>query len=199
MFYEIEKNDHGLPHDPLKAIVAPRPIGWISSLNKDGVANLAPYSFFNFVAAPPPIVMFSSATPKDSQNNIEVTGEFVCNFASSDLREAINKSAAHLPNDQDEFEYAGLEKAPSKLVKPPRVAASPAHLECVYLQTVVLPWDPDREIQWSVILGRVVGVHIKDAFIEDGIVATQKMEPLARLGYLDYGELGNVFSLPRPD
>lgn len=199
MFYETSKNDHGLPHDPLKAIVAPRPIGWISSLNLGGVPNLAPYSFFNLVAAPPPIVAFSSGTPKDSQNNIEATGEFVCNFATSDMRDAVNKSSAHVGNDEDEFLLADLESAPSTLVKPPRVAASPAHLECVYLQTVVLPTDPKLEIQWSLILGKVVGVHINDEFIKDGLVLTHDMNPLSRLGYLDYGLLGDTFSLPRPD
>ena len=199
MFYETAKNNHGLPHDPLKAIVAPRPIGWISSLDENGVANLAPYSFFNLVAAPPPVVMFASGTVKDSQNNIEKTGEFVCNLATAALADAVNDSSAHVPPDVDEFDVARIEKAPSRLVKPPRVAASPAHLECVYLQTVVLPHDPKTEIQWSMVLGKVVAVHIADEFIKDGLVDTAALTPLSRLGYLDYGLLGEVFSKARPD
>ncbi len=198
MFYETAKNDHGLPHDPMKALVVPRPIGWISSLNANGTPNLAPYSFFNLVASPPHIVAFSSGRRKDSQSNIEETGEFVCNLATEDLRHAVNDSAAHVGPDVDEFELAGLEPAPSTLVKPPRVAAAKVHLECVYLQTVPLRGQDGADTVWSLVLGEVVGVHIDDAFIKDGIVQTGAMAPLARLGYLDYGVLGDVFALPRP-
>ena len=139
MYYEIAANDHGLPHDPLKALVAPRPIGWISSLSADGVPNLAPYSFFNMLAVSPAIVGFSSGMRKDSQNNIEETGEFVYNFASVDLIDAVNISSSHVPNTVNEFELAGVTAVASTCVKAPRVAEAHAHLECEYLQTVALP------------------------------------------------------------
>lgn len=198
MFYDTRTGHHGLPHDPMKALVTPRPIGWISSLAPDGTANLAPYSFFNLVAAPPPIVAFSSGNRKDSQRNIEETGEFVCNLATGDLRQAVNESAAGVDAGVDEFEIAGIEKAPSELVKPPRVAAAPAHLECRYLRSVTLCEAGEGRIGWTLILGEVIGVHIEDRFIRDGIVDTAALQPLSRLGYLDYGLLGEVFSLPRP-
>ncbi len=198
MFYETARNDHGLPHDPMKALVVPRPIGWISTLNAGGVPNLAPYSFFNLVASPPHIVAFSSGRRKDTQDNIEATGEFVCNLATDDLRNAVNDSAAHVASDVDEFDLAGLTPAPSRLVKPPRVAAAPVHLECVYLQTVALRGRDGADTVWSLVLGEVVGVHIADEFIKDGIVDTSAMAPLSRLGYLDYGVLGKIFALPRP-
>ena len=199
MYYEIEKNDHGLAYDPLKALIAPRPIGWISSMSTAGVLNLAPYSFFNMLAARPAIVGFSSATRKDSQSNIEETGAFVCNFASLDLIEAVNTSSAHVPSDVDEFRLAGVTPLESRLVKPPRVAEARAHLECQYIQTVPLPHDPKTEIAWSLVLGRIVAVHIDDSFIQDGLVDTQAMEPLTRMGYMDYGVLGSTITKSRPE
>lgn len=199
MYYEIEANDHGLPHDPLKALVAPRPIGWISSLSKGGSPNLAPYSFFNMLAASPAIVGFSSATRKDSQTNIEETGQFVYNFASVDLIDAVDMSSSHVPSDVNEFELAGVTAVDSKLVKPPRVAEAHAHFECEYIQTIELPYDPDKEILWSLVLGRIVAVHIDDKFIEDGLVDTLAMGPLTRMGYMDYGVLGSRITKPRPE
>jgi len=124
LHYDATLRDHGLPHDPFKALVAPRPIGWIGTLDAEGRANLAPYSFFNAVGDRPPLVMFSSAGFKHSQANVEATGEFTCSLATWDLREAMNQTSAPLPPDIDEFEYAGLEKAASRFVKPPRVAAA---------------------------------------------------------------------------
>lgn len=199
MYYETETNDHGLPYDPLKALVAPRPIGWISSLSKDGVPNLAPYSFFNMFAASPAIVGFSSAMRKDSQTNIEETGEFVYNFASVDLIEAVNTSSSHVPHSINEFEIAGVTQAPSNIVKAPRVAEARAHFECEYIQTVELPYTPGKGVPWSLILGRVVAVHINDKFIEDGMVNTLAMEPLTRMGYMDYGVLGDKITKARPE
>lgn len=119
MYYETATNGHGLPHDPLKALVAPRPIGWISSLDTDGTLNLAPYSFFNLLATNPAIVGFSSASKKDSQSNIEATGEFVCNFASVDLIDKLNATAKHVPAHVNEFELAGLTQIESRLIKAP--------------------------------------------------------------------------------
>ena len=199
MYYEIAANDHGLPHDPLKALVAPRPIGWISSLSADGVPNLAPYSFFNMLAVSPAIVGFSSGMRKDSQNNIEETGEFVYNFASVDLIDAVNISSSHVPNTVNEFELAGVTAVASTCVKAPRVAEAHAHLECEYLQTVALPHVSGKEIPWSLILGRVVAVHIDDAFIKDGLVDTVGMQPLTRMGYMDYSVLSHTITKERPE
>ena len=138
MFYETEKNDHGLPHNPFKAIVAPRPIGWISTLDKDGKANLAPYSFFNAVCDTPPIVMFSSTGYKDSVSNIDATGEFVCNMANLGLKDEMNQTSASVAHEISEFDLAGLEMAASRLVKAPRVAKAVTALECKHLQTLRL-------------------------------------------------------------
>jgi len=195
MFYDAVANTHGLKHDPMKALVAPRPIGWISSLDKDGRANLAPYSFFNLLATTPTLVGFSSGNIKDSQNNIQATGDFVCNIASAHLIDQVNASAAPVPAGDDEFEIAGLGKADSQLVAAPRVAEALVHLECRYVQSVPLLTDP---MPWTLIIGRVVGVHIDDSLIENGMVDVQKINPLSRLGYLDYGVLGEVVAKPRP-
>jgi len=198
MYYEAKANNHGLPHDPLKALVAPRPIGWISSLSKDGVPNLAPYSFFNLLATSPGIVGFSSGMRKDTQTNIEEMGEFVYNFASVGLIDAVNISSSPVPSDMNEFELAGMTPIASRLVKPPRVAEAHAHFECEYIQTVELPSSPGQEIPWSLVLGRVVAVHIDDIFIKDGLVDTLAMEPLTRMGYMDYGVLGSKITKARP-
>jgi flavin reductase (DIM6/NTAB) family NADH-FMN oxidoreductase RutF len=199
MYYETDANNHGLPYDPLKALVAPRPIGWISSLSKDGSPNLAPYSFFNMLAASPAIVGFSSGMKKDTQTNIEETGEFVYNFASVDRVDAVNISSSHVPGDVNEFELAGVTAVESKRVKPPRVAEAHAHFECEYIKTVELPFTPGKEIPWSLVLGRVVAVHINDKFIKDGLVDTLAMEPLTRMGYMDYGVLGGKITKARPE
>lgn len=196
MFYDAVANDHGLRFDPFKAMVVPRPIGWISSLSPDGVANLAPYSFFNAVANRPNYVMFSSTGRKDSIANIEATGEFVHNVATWDLRDAMNKSSAGVDPGVDEFELAGLEKAPSKLVKPPRVAASPIAMECRYVKTVELP--PTNGMPNLVGFGEVIGIHVDDSLIVDGKVDVTRFKPIARLGYHDYAVVEEVFSMERP-
>jgi flavin reductase (DIM6/NTAB) family NADH-FMN oxidoreductase RutF len=198
MFYDA-RNKAPLRYDSVKALVAPRPIGWISTLSLDGVANLAPYSFFNLVASGPSIVAFSSAGRKDSQTNAEQTGEFVCNIASFDQREAVNSSAATLPPEIDEFALTGLETLPSELIKPPRVKGAPAHLECVYLQTVPLFSKDGVRNGFDLVLGEVVGVHIDDQFVKEGMVDTAAMRLIARLGYLDYSVTDEVFALKRPD
>jgi flavin reductase (DIM6/NTAB) family NADH-FMN oxidoreductase RutF len=198
MFYDA-RTKAPLKHDPVKALVAPRPIGWISTLGRDGVANLAPYSFFNLVASGPSIVAFSSAGRKDSQTNAEQTGEFVCNIASFDQREAVNSSAATLPPEIDEFALTGLGTLPSQLIKPPRVKGAPAHLECAYLQTVPLFSKDGVRNGFDLVLGEVVGVHIDDQFVKEGLVDTAAMRLIARLGYLDYSVTDEVFTLKRPD
>ena len=201
MFYRTDE-DHGLARDPLNAIVVPRPIGWISTLDGAGRANLAPYSFFNAVAYRPPQVMFASTSNhafgglKDSVENARQSGEFVVNLATWELRRQMNASAVPAPREIDEFEYAGLEKAASELVGPYRVVGSPVHLECVYVRTVELEGeegDPN-----TVVFGKVVGVHIDDRFVVDGLVDTVAMEPIGRLGYLDYVKVDKRFSMERP-
>lgn len=202
MFYETNNNRHGLPHDPFKSCVIPRPIGWISTLSREGVVNLAPYSFFNGVASDPPMVMFASNGPrarglKDTITNCEETGEFVVNVATWDLREEVNRTSASLAAEADEMELAGLEAEPSSLVKPPRVKASPVHLECLYHQTVELPCN-EIERRNAVVLGRVLGVHISDEVLTDGLVDMSKLRPIARLGYMDYTRVDTVFAMQRP-
>lgn len=198
MFYEPAKRNHGLPHNPLKAVVAPRPIGWISSLTPGGTANLAPYSFFNLVSEQPDIVAFSSTGRKHSVANIEATGEFVCNLATHALVAQVNLTSKPIPADESEFDLAALERAPSRLVKPPRVAASPCALECVWIETIELKGRDRRPAGDFLVLGEIVGIHIDDAFIENGLLRTDLMQPLARCGYFDYAWVGETVSLPRP-
>jgi flavin reductase (DIM6/NTAB) family NADH-FMN oxidoreductase RutF len=198
MFYETAKNDHGLPFDPLKAIVAPRPIGWITSVGANGEINLAPYSFFNALSTRPPIVGFSSESLKDSVALVEETKEFVCNLATYDLRDAMNKTSASLPRGVNEMDVAGLAAAPSRLVKPPRVAASPCALECRWLQTVRLKDLDGRTLERYFVIGQVVGIHIDDRFIKNGMLDTAAMRPIARCGYQDYAMVDETFSLVRP-
>ena len=198
MFYETAKNDHGLPRDPFKAIVLPRPIGWLTSISAKGEINLAPYSFFNAVSEAPPMVMFSSGGRKDSIAFVEETKEFVCNFANFALREAVSKTGAEFARGVNEMIEAGLDPAPSRLVRPPRVAASPCALECRLLQIVDLRDLDGRASQRYVVFGQVVGVHIDDRFIKDGRLDTAAMQPLARCGYNDYAVVDEVFPMVRP-
>ena len=203
MFYE-PKNGSGLPHNPFKAIVVPRPIGWISTLSAEGVPNLAPYSYFNAVAENPPQVMFSASNNhkygglKDAVADAQSTGEFVVNIATWDLREQMNASAVPAPHNVDEFEYAGLTKAKSRLVRCPRVAESPLHLECRYTQSLEVLSDVPGD-QNTLVFGEVVGVHIDESLLVDGRIDYFKVRPVGRLGYLDYVEVNNSFAMERPD
>jgi flavin reductase (DIM6/NTAB) family NADH-FMN oxidoreductase RutF len=201
MHYDTETNRHGLRHDPFKALIVPRPIGWISTVDGKGVRNLAPYSFFNAISDRPPVVLFSSGGRKDSLRNIEETGEFTCSLAIWDLREQMNLSSATVAPGIDEFEVAGLEAAPSRFVKPPRVARSPAAFECRHWKTVEMPApDSPSRPTYSVVFGLVVGIYIDDAYVKDGIVDAGAMRPLARLGYMDYSVVTpeTIFSMNRP-
>ena len=198
MFYDARKNDHGLPHDPVKAIIAPRPIGWITSMSAKGEINLAPYSFFNGVSSRPSVVMFSSEGRKDSLAFIIETKEFVCNLATWDLRDAMNKTSAPMARGVNEMEQAGLAAAPSRLVKPPRVAASPCALECQLLQIVPINDIEGRSIDCHVVFGQVIGVHIDDKFIKNGLLDTAAMKPIARCGYHNYAVVESEFRLVRP-
>ena len=199
MFYEPDRRDKRLlPHDPFKAIVAPRPIGWITSISAKNQVNLAPYSYFNGVNSAAHLVMFGSEGRKDSLNNIAETREFVCSLATWDLREVMNATSAPLPRGINEMEHAGLAAAPSRLVKPPRVAASPCALECRLIKIVALETADGAPVDGHVVFGQVVGVHIDDRFIVDGLLDTAAMKPIARCGYDQYAVVESVFSMTRP-
>ena len=200
MFYRPGLDPHGLPHNPFKAIVSPRPIGWISTLNAAGLPNLAPYSFFNAVADTPPMVLYSSTGAKnrekegkDTVANIRATGEFVVNIVSKALRDAMNASSAPLPHGVDEFEAVGLEKARCEVVAPPRVKAAPASLECRMWKIIDLPGEAN-----TLVIGEVVGVHIDETLLRDGMLDVTLYQPLSRLGYRDYAAVTEVFALKRP-
>ena len=206
MFYEPKKKNHGLPKNPFNSLVIPRPIGWISSVDKVGVFNLAPYSFFNAVSYSPPTVMFSSGMgpnddrTKDSARNVESTGEFVCNLANWETREQMNQSSATLPPESDEIELTKLTPIPSSLISAPRIEEAPVHLECKYIKTVEMPGWNESDF-YKVIFGEVIGIHIKDEFITDeGLVDVAKMIPIGRLGYNDYAKVSidSIFTLDRP-
>jgi flavin reductase (DIM6/NTAB) family NADH-FMN oxidoreductase RutF len=197
-FYEPQRG-HGLPHDPFKAIVAPRPIGWISTLDGNGVVNLAPYSFYNALCDRPPIVGFSSTGHKDSIRNIESTGEFVANYVSKALADAMNTTSAAVGSDVDEMALAGLTPAPCRLVAAPRVAEAPAALECKLLQIVQLHDVHGNRLEQYLALGQVVGVHIDTQYLRNGFFDTAAAQPIMRAGYRgDYAEIGNMFEMLRP-
>ena len=197
MHYDAIDNAHGLPNDPFKAIVAPRPIGWISSMSKSGVPNLAPYSFFNAIAEKPHYIVIGSSGMKDSLANIEATAEFVINIATYDLREQMNVSSARVAPDVDEFKLSGLTPAPSRFVQAPRVKESPAALECRLFQIVPLPDDHGDADNWAII-GRVIGIYIDDRFVEEGRLNTAAMKPIARLGYSEYATVETAWRMRRP-
>ncbi|TDF39706.1 flavin reductase family protein [Alteromonadaceae bacterium M269] len=199
-FYE-PKNGHGLKHDPFNAIIAPRPIGWISSQDDSGVLNLAPYSFFNALNYTPPIIGFSSQGYKDSIRNIEATGEFCWNLVTQSLVGAMNQTSASLEADVDEFAFADLETVASTLVKPPRVKMSPVSMECRLSQIVQLKSASGELCDSWLVMGEVVGVHINQSVIEDGVYSTVSAEPIMRGGGAgDYYTINeqNKFQLIRP-
>jgi flavin reductase (DIM6/NTAB) family NADH-FMN oxidoreductase RutF len=197
-FYEPAQG-HGLAHDPIKAIVAPRPIGWISTVDTAGAVNLAPYSFFNAFSSRPPIIGFSSEKLSDSLANAQATGEFVFNLATASLAEAMNATSAAVAPGVDEMVLAGLEAAPCRIVRAPRVAASPASLECRVLQVLHLHDLDGVPTRSHLVLGQVVGVHIDRAFLTEGRFDTARAQPLARCGYLaDYTVVREMFEMPRP-
>ena len=196
--------DIGLNHNPFNALVVPRPIGWISTVNAKGQANLAPYSFFNAVSGRPPMVMFSSserapgdATEKDTLRNIRETGQFVVNLATAMQQAEMNDSSADAPAGVDEFDAVGLEKLASHLVAPPRVKGAPVHLECE-LDRIVDLTNGGQRPGTIVTIGRVVGVHIDEDVIVDGKVDIVRAKPIARLGYFEYCRVDETFDIPRP-
>jgi len=197
--FEPQRRDKSLfPHDPFKALVVPRPIGWIATVSAKGELNLAPYSYFNAFSSAPPIVGFSSEGDKDSSVFAVETREFVWSMATWDLRDEMNASAASLPRGESEFAHARLETAPSRLVKPPRVAASPAAFECRVTEMVKLKDVDGSDSGRRLVLGRVVGVHLDERFVREGRVDSAAMRPIARGGYDEYSVVERVFSMPRP-
>lgn len=198
MFYE-PRNGHGLPHDPFKALVSPRPIGWISTIGADGSLNLAPYSFFNAISSHPHLVMFSSEGPKDSVSFAAQTREFVANIVGRDLAEKMNATAVDAPRGTSEFEYAGVTAVPSQRVAPPRVGEAPAALECKVTQIIEPTGLDGNGSGVVVVIGEVVGVYIDDAFISaDGLYDVTLAGNLSRLGYLDFATVDRSFAMQRP-
>lgn len=200
MFYKPE-DGHGLPHNPFNAIVTPRPIGWISTRGADGAENLAPYSFFNAVAYFPPQVMFSSTSvkddrdgTKDSVGNIRETGVFCVNIVEYAMRDAMNLTSGSYGRDVDEFALAGLHREDCQTIACSRVKDAPAALECKLTQIVQLPGEANFAV-----FGEVTGVHMRDDCMVNGMFDVTTYQPLARMGYMDYARITDVFSLKRPD
>jgi flavin reductase (DIM6/NTAB) family NADH-FMN oxidoreductase RutF len=201
MFYEPDARDRTvLPHDPFKALVAPRPIGWISTLGPDGEVNLAPYSFFTALGERPAMLGFSSDGRKHSATFAGELSEFVWNLATWDLREAMNETSATLPHGHSEFDHAGLEMAPCRIVAPPRVAASPCSMECRVVHAVELQDVHGESADQFLVVGQVVGVHLDERCLTpDGRVDTARVRPIARCGYLgDYAVVDDLFEMFRP-
>lgn len=202
MFYKTDE-PHGLPHDPFKSCVAPRPIAWVSSIHPNGTVNLAPYSFFNALSSDPPTVMISfngyhaHGGEKDTLYNIKASGEFVVNMVPLALKDAMNATTANVGHEVDEFGLAGLSAAASELVRPPRVAEAPIHLECALHQEIELPCTLPDSIN-RMIIGRVLGVHISDDVLVDGLIDLGRIKPLARLGYMQYSAVESLFTMARP-
>ena len=198
MIYSATQDDLGFAHDPFKAIVAPRPIAWITALSAKGEVNLSPYSFFNAISSRPNIVMFSSENKKDAVAFVEETGEFTCSLVTKALAQPMNLTSAPLPRGESEYAHAGLTMAPSRFVKPPRVAGTPAALECKLLSIQQLHDLDGQAVPRWMVLGQVVGIFIDDAYVKDGRFDTAGANPIARCGYADYAEVTSLFSITRP-
>jgi flavin reductase (DIM6/NTAB) family NADH-FMN oxidoreductase RutF len=203
MYYDTDTNDHGLPFNPLKACVVPRPIGWMTTINPEGTVNLAPFSFFNLLSYDPPFVLFSAGAheedggKKDSIANVETTGEFVYNMATWAQKDQMNQTAWIVDRNIDEMTAAGLEPLPSRRVRPPRVKGSPVHFECRLHQIVRLPGNKPSS-DHHVVIGHVIAVHIDDAVLTaDGRIDILKIRPIARLGYKDYASVDAIFQMEK--
>jgi flavin reductase (DIM6/NTAB) family NADH-FMN oxidoreductase RutF len=198
MYYDADQN-HGLPHDPFKALVVPRPIGWISTRNKAGEVNLAPYSYFNALSDRPKLVFFSSSMQvKDSATFAQDSGEFVANFVSESLAQQMNATSVDAPRGVSEFAIAGLTEAPCRRVNAPRVAEAYAALECKVTQVLVPRTLDGSDAAALVVFGQVVGVHIDDSILTNGLVDIRKARPVSRLGYMDFGITADSFTMLRP-
>ncbi len=199
MYFDPRDKEYPLKHDPLTTLVVPRPIGWISTINRNGLVNLAPYSFFNAIASRPPFVMFSSAGRKHSQTNAEESGEFVHSLTTWELRGEMSITSADVGADVSEADLAHLDMAPSIAVKPPRVKRSPVAFECKYVKTVELPATDGKVNPYSIVIGQVIGIYIADEVIIDGKVDLSATRAIARLGGLDqYTSVDHVFKMKRP-
>lgn len=203
MFYNTELNNHNLQHNPFKSCIIPRPIAWISTHSLSGIVNVAPYSYFNAVSDIPPIIMFSSSrkrdgSDKDTLRNIELTGEFVVNIATEELRDLVNISSTPLAYEISEATAFGIETLPSNLVSVPRVKLSPINLECKYIQTTSLLVE-SQQCNSKVIFGHVVGIHIDDSIICNGKIDVTKLRPISRLGYDQYSVIKEFFTMNRPN
>ena len=198
MYYDAVENQHGLPHDPFKSIVAPRPIGWIGTNSKDGVPNLAPYSFFNAFSDRPHIIGFSSSGYKDSVRNVDATGNFTCSFVSADLLEQMNVSSAAYDSGINEFDEAGLSVRESVAIAAPGVEGALAILECQHLETKHLTDLSGNFADSYLVLAQVVGIYIDDSCIVNGRFDITSARPAARLGYMDYAVVDDVFEMFRP-
>ena len=200
MFYQPKKNPFSI--DPYKSLIFPRPIGWISSIDKKGIVNLAPYSYFNAIADDPPQIMFvagasdKSSQKKDTLTNIIETKEFVVNFATTATRQQMNLSSKDIHKDDDEFILTKLKKRKSRLVKVPSVADSPVNLECKLLKSIKLKSNSKKFS--TMIMGEVIGIYIKDSFIEKGRVNSAAMRYVARMGYSEYTTVSSKFKMKRP-
>jgi flavin reductase (DIM6/NTAB) family NADH-FMN oxidoreductase RutF len=198
MFYEPQKRDHGLPHDPFLALVSPRPIGWISTRSASGALNLAPFSYFNALCSNPCLVMFSAATEKDSVVFARESGEFTANLVSAELTDAMVMSSIAAPRGISEFELAGLTPEPGRNVVAPRVKEAFAALECKVTEI----WRPKSLSRPGaapyVVTGEVVGVYVDERILTDGLVDISKARPVSRLGYLDYAITDETFAKVRP-
>ena len=199
IFFEPEQRDRQLlPHDPFKGMVVPRPIGWISAMSKSGQVNLAPYSYFNGVLSHPRIVSFCSESEKDSAAFAIESGEFSWSMATWDLRDRMNATSEGLPRGQSEFEFAGLATAPCRLIKAPRVADSPAAMECKVTQVVRVLDLAGRETGGVVVYGQVIGIHLDERFVKNGRFDLAAVRPIARCGYDEYAVINGVFAMKRP-
>jgi len=202
VFYKTDQ-PHGLPHDPFKSCVVPRPIAWISSIHPNGAINLAPFSFFNALASDPPMVMISftgyhqHGGEKDSLYNIKSSGDFVVNMVPLALKDVMNTTTAPVAHEVDELALAGLNTEESVLVKPPRVREAPINMECEFFQEINLPCTLENSIN-TTIIGKVLGIHIKDEVLTDGMIDLSKIKPLARLGYNQYTDVDHLFTMTRP-
>nr|WP_316654220.1 flavin reductase family protein [uncultured Gellertiella sp.] len=197
-FYDTGTNAHGLRHDPFKAIVSPRPIGWIGSKGRDGSRNLSPYSFFNIVADEPKIVMFSAGLGKDSPRNAAETGVFTVSLVSRDLAVAMNASSISVPYGTDEFAIAGLTPVTGRLVDAPYVGEAHAVLECRVTEIHHPATLSGDEADTVMTFGQVVGIHLDEGMIRDGRIDMAAIRPVGRLGYMDYSDAGDVFEMMRP-
>jgi flavin reductase (DIM6/NTAB) family NADH-FMN oxidoreductase RutF len=198
VFYDPRNEAHGLPHSPWMALISPRPIAWISTVSADGVRNLAPYSAFNTICTNPPFVMFSSDGVKDTLRNIQETGVFCVNVPGEGLKDALNDSCPAFAADVDEFEMAGVTSAPCENIPCPRVVEAPVSIECALNKITELQPQSGAPCQNQVVFGEVVGIHISDAVLRNGLVATDLLRPLARMGYRDYCAVTESFEMIRP-